>query len=227
MLSWVLVVAVLYFILIKLVHLSEPYHDSWLESLFFKNHPVTLKFHDLIKERKHIRDENKSMSAQDNYAKWTKNNRKLDKLDKEIDDLANQMKANNEKLKGGLKKLKLVLITVPFLLFKLWKGKHIVYNLPDHQMFPQLIAGVWSQGWLFLALLPLQIAKKMLLSSKSAVEIETATIPHLGISLGIWLWALERVSSNIEFLIKQFMTNNVQRPASENLEINVDEIKMD
>lgn len=227
MLSWVIVVAVFYFILIKFVHLSKPFHDAWLESLFFKKHPVTLKFHELIKERKQIRDENKSLSAQDNYAKWTKNNRKLDKLDKEIDELAKQLKANNEKVKGGLKKLNLVLITVPFFMFKIWKGKHIVYNLPDHQMFPQLIAGVWSQGWLYIALLPLQIVKQMWFGSKTAVDIETATFPHLGVSLGIWLWALERVSSTIEFLIKQFNANGVKKPKTENLEIKTDEIKMD
>ncbi|KAL3234808.1 Golgi to ER traffic protein 1 [Nakaseomyces bracarensis] len=225
MASWVIFVAVFYFILIKLVHLSQPFHDAWLESVFFKRHPVTVKFHELIKERRKVREENKSLSAQDHYAKWTKNNRKLDKLDKEIDELAGQIKANNEKVKGSLKKLKLVLITVPFLLFKLWKGKHIVYNLPDHQMFPQLIAGVWSQGWLYIALLPLQLVKQTL--SGSTVDIETATIPHLGVSLGIWLWALERVSSTIEFMIKQFGSRSIQKPITENLEIKSDEIKMD
>lgn len=222
--SWVVAIAVVFVVVLKVLEYSTSYHDLVLQSLFFKNSPISVKFETLVKERRSIQEENKSISAQDNYAKWTKNNRKLDKLDKEITELGAQLKAHNEQIKGHLKKVKLLLLTVPFLCFKLWKGKHIVYNLPHHQMFPQLVAGVWSQGWLYLAILPLQLAKSIVTGSSFAIE--TASFPHMGVSLGIWLWALNNVISNIEFMTMQLWAKPVSKP-SKKLEIVTDEIKVD
>lgn len=160
-----------------------------------------------LKERLQLQEENHSISAQDNYAKWTKNNRRLEKLNEDLKSLSEQLKVQRNQTTKLLKSVKLVSLTVPFLILKLWKGKFPVYYLPHAEVFPKIIGGVLSQGWLYLGLLPLRI-----LRGGNKVE-ELDIVPKVSVSLGIWIWAFTSVLATLEFLVNQFVfTKKLNKP---------------
>ncbi|QLG73319.1 hypothetical protein HG535_0E04030 [Zygotorulaspora mrakii] len=222
--NWVVYVALIYLAINKLLQYTISHHKQWKSKLPFPNVRVSRqRFLEKRHEIRKLQIENRLISAQDNYAQWTKNNRKLTKLEKELSSIKEELTkavAKNDKLLGTLK---LVVLTLPFLALKLLKGKHIVYHLPKSDVFPQLMSGVWTKGWLYLGLAPLQMLRGRSMSAVSITEV--------GVSLGIWLWALQRVVDTIEFLIKQlFLESAVTRPepkVQEVHEINSDKIELD
>ena len=217
--SWVICVSILFILLNKFLQYTTTYHEKWVAA--FSPMPqiriASQKYAAIVKERKHLHDENQSISAQDNYARWTKNNRKLSKLDSDLESLRQNLKQITDAQNGLLKKLKLVGITIPFLILKLWKGKHIVYDLPSKDTYPVIISGVWSQGWLYLGLLPLNILRGIDSSKK---------IANFGVSLGIWLWALQKTIDTIEFLLQQFLfQKEVDEPVKASGKAHVEKIR--
>lgn len=158
-----------------------------------------------LKEQTSLIETNNSISAQDNYAQWTKNNRKLDKLKQEISELKENLLQFNRNKISQWNKLTKIGITLPFILFKLWKGKQIVYVLPSNKIFPSMINGILNNGFLFLVLGPLNWLRHghvhhNVLSSDKMVE---ENVLSFGVSLGIWCWALNTVISTVEFIINQ------------------------
>lgn len=225
--NWVIFVALFFLFVNKALQYTLAHHKQWKSKLPFPNvRVIRQKF---IKKRQEITKlqiANRSISAQDNYAQWTKNNRKVTQLEKELSAIKVELTAavaKNDKLLG---RLKLVSLTLPFLGLKLLKGKHIVYHLPKSNVFPKLMSGVWTKGWMYLALAPLQMFRSRSMS--------TATITEVGVSLGIWLWALQRVIDTIEFLVSELLlAPAVQKPKTKNVEeekvheINSDNVELD
>ncbi|CCK70075.1 GET complex subunit GET1 KNAG_0D03290 [Huiozyma naganishii CBS 8797] len=153
-----------------------------------------------------LKEKNMGVSAQDEYTKWTLNNRKLDKLNKRIDSLKQEVRSANDGRASRFKHAKLVLLTVPFTLFKLWFGKHVVYTLRSPKYFPSLVRAVWDQGFLFYAMLPLQWLKG-----------RSVAMGHVNVSLGVWCWALSSVLATVEFVVKTlWFTPAVPNPAKRN-----------
>ncbi|CCD24677.1 GET complex subunit GET1 NDAI_0D03630 [Naumovozyma dairenensis CBS 421] len=210
--NWVIATSLVFVTINKFLQYSTSYHASWMSKII--QHSVHKKsyddYHKKLQERLELQEENTTISAQDNYAKWTKNNRKLEKLNEEIKALGIQLKSQQSSIEKQMKKFKLVTLTAPFIILKLWKGKFPVYYLPHSDMFPKIIGGVMSQGWLYLALLPLQILRG---SSKVETQGEESMAIQVSVSLGIWLWALMTVISTVEFLINQLVfTKEVKKP---------------
>lgn len=176
-----------------------------LNFVFNSFNPYLPLFTKNLQEQKRLTTLNNSISAQDQYATWTKNRRQLDKLKVESDKLKEQIKQFNANCNKFFKMGKLGLITVPFLIFKIWKGKHIIYNLPSNNMWPILINGIWNQGFLYVVLTPLNYLRTGSFNKVDQVEI--------GVSLGIWCWALNSVLSNIEFIInKLYLQPEMTKP---------------
>lgn len=220
--NWVIYVSLLFVALNKLLQYTASYHDSWGSRLALPNVKAAgNKYREVLAEHQKLAASNRAVSAQDDYVRWTKNNRKLTQMENELKRLKEQLAAATAQNKQMLGKLRLVSLTLPFLALKLWKGKHVVFYLPKSNVFPKVISGVWSQGWLYLALAPLK-----LVTGKSVVTASTAEV---GVSLGIWLWALQRVIDTLEFLLKQLLlTPAMARPSvGEKHEITSDKVALD
>lgn len=217
--TWVLGTTLMFIIITKFLQYTVNYHESWVSKYTLGSTTAYKDYMSKLHEQKLLQEENHSISAQNNYAKWTKNNRKLDKLASDLKQLKSQIHEQSAKSQQLLKTLKLVGLTLPFFALKMWKGKEIVYYLPTNKMFPHLFNGTWHQGWLFVAMYPLDFALKQInnvydvtfIASKVPVYKGTA----VGVSLGIWVWALTNVLGSIEFVINQlFLTPTVSEPVA-------------
>lgn len=214
---WAAAVAILFVVVTKFLQYTAKYHDKWISQMA-PGTELSKKYLVKMKERHELKEFNNSISAQDNYAKWTKNNRKLDSLDKEINDLKNDIQSQNKAFQGHLHKLRLLTITVPFFVFKIVYGKVPVYKLSSSTsaLFPTFVTGVWSQGWLYVILHPLRtISQKWHIMESRFGTAKFDAMALQGVSLGIWVWALMNVISGLEFIINQlFLAPKMEPPAA-------------
>jgi uncharacterized protein Usg len=119
-----------------------------------------------------VNQQKRLISAQDQYAKWTKLNRQSDKLVIEIKAIEDQIDNDKAKVNWVFNKVILLLITLPLWFMRLWYRKSILLYLPKG-VFPYPIEWILS--------LPF--------------------IPLGGIGLTIWMFSLNSVISSILFLI--------------------------
>lgn len=200
--NWVIYISLLFVFINKLLQYTSTYHERWATKFALPNVRIAGdRYRQKLSEHKKLAGINRSISAQDDYARWTKNNRKLTQLENELKKLKEDLANASAKNKQILGRLRLLSLTIPFILLKLWKGKHIVYYLPKSNVFPRIISGVWSEGWFYLGMAPLRMFKSQ--------PIGTASVSEVGVSLGIWLWALQRVFDTIELLVKQLLLTSV------------------
>lgn len=192
----------------KILEYTASYHDKWITQLTLTPQARKLdsQYRELILQRQKLQEENYSISAQDNYARWTKNNRKLDELDRKLNTLRSELQGANASSKKIFGNLKIIGLTIPFWILKIWQRNHVVYHLPKQDLFPKLVTGIWARGWFYLALGPFQYLKNGSLSIQDYVP--------LGVSLGIWIWALQTTITTIEFLVKQLILEKPVTPPS-------------
>lgn len=164
---------------------------------------------ELVAKRFQLRKENNKISAQDEYARWTKNNRKLEALDRDIATAKNELEEHRKQVASLGRRLRTLMITMPLLVLRVWRGKHIVFELPHACMFPNVVSHVLARGWLALALIPLDYVRPQV--SSSNVKLQGA------VSLGIWVWALNNVITTVDFLITQGMAPKVPKPVQQPL----------
>ncbi|GAV55784.1 hypothetical protein ZYGR_0AY01770 [Zygosaccharomyces rouxii] len=234
--GWIVYWCVFFIFLSKILEYTSSYHDRWLANLTLtpEARKLSSQYRGFLIERQRLREENHSISAQDNYARWTKNNRKLGELDKKLNTLRDKLQETNASSKKIFGNLKLIGLTVPFWILKIWQRNHVVYHFPKQDLFPKLVTGVWARGWLYVALGPLQYLRNGSLSIQDYVP--------LGVSLGIWIWALQTTINTIEFLVKQLVLQKPVNPPllqktrptakpraknSEHLEITDDKVELD
>lgn len=229
--GWIVYCCVFFIFVGKILEYTSSYHDRW--SAKFTVTPEARKlrteYSRLLLERQGLREENGSISAQDNYARWTKNNRKLGEMEKKLDAIRGKLQESNASSKKFFGSVKLIGLTIPFWILKIWQRNYLVYHLPKQDLFPKLLSGVWARGWLYLALGPLQYLRNGALSIQDHVS--------LGVSLGIWIWALQTTISTIEFLVRQLiLTKAVNAPPQnvksedkkpQHLEIIDDKVELD
>lgn len=203
--SFTVVVIALVFTVLS--QLNSYLSDDLKNHICNKFNPYFPQLSTKLKEQANLIETNNSISAQDNYAQWTKNNRKLDKLKKEINELRESLLQFNKNKISQWNKLTKIGITFPFILFKLWKGKQIVYILPSNNIFPSMINGILNNGFLFIVLGPLNWLRNGHMHSNvlSSDEIVEESILSFGVSLGIWCWALNTVISATEFIVNQLL----------------------
>ena len=102
---WAAAVAIFFIVVTKFLQYTNKYHEKWI-SKFAPGNELSKKYLAKVKERHELKEFNNSISAQDNYAKWTKNNRKLDSLDKEINNLKDEIQSENKAFQAHLHKLR-------------------------------------------------------------------------------------------------------------------------
>lgn len=88
----------------------------------------------LFAQRKQLLLQRDALSPQDQYAKWTKLNRKLDKLDDEIATLKSSVKSNKSNLKSNIRN---TLFGVYYLLKVIGGNSPVGYPSPN--LFPPII----------------------------------------------------------------------------------------
>ncbi|RLV93604.1 Golgi to ER traffic protein 1 [Spathaspora sp. JA1] len=136
------------------------------------------------KEQLHqINKEKRAISAQDEYAKWTKLNRRCDKLTEEISSMTDQIsqsKATVDKLTGLLIT---VATTIPLWFFRIFSRKtHLFYF--SSGVFPWYIERALSLPFL----------------------------PAGAVGLTIWMYAVNSVISNFLFLVSFIFAETKVKP---------------
>lgn len=152
------------------------------------NNEQLTKYHAKRAEYQEAHKEKLSISAQDQYAKWTKLNRKCDKLKKEIAD-AQQLIVEDESrfLKNSSFFLKFV-DYAPLLFIRVWYRKLELLVLPKG-MFPWLIE----------------------------FYLSFPSVTRGCISLGGWIFVINSVLNGMGFIVKtMFFTEAVTAPAKAN-----------
>lgn len=140
----------------------------------------------LIDQKQKLQLEQQHISAQDQYSKWTKNNRKLESLEKQIQSAKDEYLTSMDVTKSRLRKLKLLGITLPSTFLKFYKSKLQIFTI-SKGIFPSLVEGILEHGWLYVVLGPLKW--------KSIGEGTMITV-----SLGTWMFAFLHVLSTLEFI---------------------------
>lgn len=128
--------------------------------------------HDKKQELASVNKEKKAISAQDEYAKWTKLNRKADKLSTEITQLQLEVTAERAKVNKLIDWIFTLLITIPIWYFRLFYRKSLLFYLP---------AGVLPY--------PLEWALALPFGVTGAV------------GMSVWMFAVNQVASSVIFLV--------------------------
>lgn len=144
------------------------------------------KFRELVKKRTElvqINKERKSISAQDQYAKWTKLNRNYDKLSAEVKDLVDQVSSEKAAVTKAVNTMVTVLTVAPIWFCRVWYRKAVLFYFP---------AGYLPHALEWFLALPFTVTG--------------------GVGLTIWMYAINSVLSSMVFLIGYLMEPAVAKP---------------
>lgn len=177
---------------LRLFQWLAAYQEAVVDFIWCRSHATKLQT--LTVKRKELHREQQSVSAQDQYARWTKLNRQISQLDTEITNVTSQLVKQRQSGIQVLSRLRLLLFTIPLTVLKFWKGKLPVFSLPS-DLFPHMLKGIMSQGWAAAALGPIRYVLKGPVQV-TEMHIETT------VCLAIWLGALTRVIDTTEFVVR-------------------------
>lgn len=130
-----------------------------------------------------LNKQKRAISAQDEYAKWTKLNRQADKLTAELKELEDTIAINKSVVNKAVSTAILVATTLPVWFFRVWFRKSVLFYLPPG-VFPYYIE--WC-----LALPFIQIG---------------------GIGLTIWMTSVNSVLGALAFLVGFLREDKVEKP---------------
>lgn len=115
----------------------------WLIYLKYSSNPKLQELNQLKKDKKQIYIEKTGLSPQDQYAKWTKLNRKFDELSKKIDDLETKLIDMNQNFNKKISMVLKISYWCPMIVFRCWFRKTPVFWLPNG-LFPWFIEKLLS-----------------------------------------------------------------------------------
>lgn len=133
-----------------------------------------------------VSKERNSISAQDQYARWTKLNRQFDKLTGEINKLKDETSASKSYVNKYIGYMILLTTTLPIWFFRMWFRKTVLFYFPTG-VLPHYVE------W-FLAL---------------------PFITTGGVGLTIWMSAVNNIISSLIFLVKFPFEKDVPFPSQE------------
>ncbi|SCU92746.1 LAME_0F01310g1_1 [Lachancea meyersii CBS 8951] len=191
MVDSIVLVSLVLVVVLRVIQWVSHYKDYVIDSIWSK--PGALKLRELSRKLHGLKTEQRSISAQDEYARWTKLNRQILQLETQVKDAQQQLKQMRQTGEKSLSRLRLVMLTAPLLLLRFWKGKTVVFSVPQG-MFPRFVETVLSQGWAAMALAPVRYVWAP--GAFKPLQIETP------VCLGIWIWALTRVLDTVEFVAR-------------------------
>lgn len=146
-------------------------------------HPKFAKLAAKRKELLAINKERRSISAQDQYAKWTKLNRQFDTLSAEVKSLGDDMSAEKAQLTKFVNLAITALTTAPIWFSRYWYRKNVLFYFPANVLPTQV---EWFLALPFMA---------------------TGAV-----GLTIWMFAVNSVLSSAEFLVSYLLSENVEKP---------------
>lgn len=133
------------------------------------------KFLELQHKRKELYNttvERSGVSAQDEYAKWTKLNRRADKLNKEVENLTQEVMTSKEQTTKAVGFALALITTLPVWFFRIWFRKAIFFYFP---------VGVLPRSLEWILALPFTVTG--------------------GISLTLWMMSVNKLMSALAFLL--------------------------
>lgn len=119
-----------------------------------------------------VAKERKSISAQDQYAKWTKLNRQFDKLNAELSELKQETTASKGQISKYIGYGIMCLTSLPIWFFRVWFRKAVLFYFP---------VGVLPHSFEWFLALPF--------------------ITTGGVGLSVWMFASNKVISSLLFLV--------------------------
>lgn len=102
----------------------------WNVFIKISSNPTLQKLNHLKQDQLQTYKQQQRISAQDEYAKWTKLNRKLDQLKKDIDETSTQISSQRTKFNGTLNTVFYIILKLPILFISIWYRSTPVYYLP-------------------------------------------------------------------------------------------------
>lgn len=140
------------------------------------------KRHELLR----VNAQRKAISAQDQYAKWTKLNRQFDKLNAEVAALVEGVSAERLSVTKATGFALTAATAAPVWFARFWYRKQVLFYFPQ---------GVWPYPVEWLLALPF-----------------TATG---GLGLTVWMFAVNSLLSSLTFLVKYYSEPAVENPEEE------------
>lgn len=144
------------------------------------------KFTTLAEKRNELVEINrkrKAISAQDEYAKWTKLNRQFDKLNAEVTALAEETSSEKALVVKAVNIALMMLTTAPIWFARFWYRKAVLFYLPPGA-FPYYVE--WGLALPFIV--------------------------TGGVGLTVWMYAINSVLGSLEFLVSFYSENPVAKP---------------
>lgn len=129
----VTVIVLLSFLLRTLIDRQKA--SKWISAKISHDGGEMLKLNELIKESRKIEHERNSISAQDHYAKWTKLNRRLDKLNDQIKELSKNIQNSKTTHVGKISSILLFLEKVPLYVLRSWYARTPVILIESSKLF--------------------------------------------------------------------------------------------
>lgn len=130
-----------------------------------------------------INRQRKAISAQDEYAKWTKLNRQFDKLNADVTALAESTSSERALVNKAVSVALILSTTAPVWFARAWYRKSVLFYLPPGA-FPYYVE--------WIVALPFIVTG--------------------GVGLTVWMYALNSVFSSIEFLVTFYSEKSVPKP---------------
>lgn len=143
-----------------------------------------------------INKERRLISAQDQYAKWTKLNRQFDKINEEIKALNEEVAGEKAQVSRLLGLVITALTTAPIWFFRVWFRKAVLFYLPPG-VFPYPVERLLALPFVTLG----------------------------GVGLTVWMFASNSVISSVIFLIKFPFETPVEKPVKQEKVEEVVELK--
>lgn len=154
----------------------------WLIYLKLSSNPSIKKLSNLKNQQREIYITKTSISPQDQYAKWTKLNRKHDELGKEIETLEGQLLDVKNSFDKSCKMGINIIYWIPMIYFRAFKRKSTILWIPNG-VFPHYLEKLLS--W--------------------------PSVPIGSIGLTQWIFLLNSFLSGVQFIIKN-INNKLEPP---------------
>lgn len=169
----------------------------------------------LNSDYKKIKLEQDGISAQDQYGKWTKLNRKLDEIEKQTKKLKTQLDEINKTNKANVAKYEKFLIKFPFMGLKMWYGKTLLLEFESIKVISNVLPYTLEQMCTVgITGLPLIFIKKGIsfIRNDGGKGISASTKPSTGVSIGILFYCLESVISELFNIFNSNVFSKIEFP---------------
>lgn len=187
-----------------------------INKVVFSNNSTFKELIALNKEYIEIKKEQDTISAQDQYGKWTKLNRKLDVINAKKASLNSKIDQTTKENQAKVSKIENFIIKYPFIALKMYYGKTLIFQF-EHKssisrILPDFLEQICTVGFTGI---PITFIKMLLgfIRNDSNVS-EFGYKKGNGVSIGILFYCLESVISEFLGLFSNNVFSKVEMPNS-------------